>query len=238
MNSITYPFHDSKWFIKHLYSYLFFIPFAGIFLLLGYQLRTIKENSTEDKDSLPEWDNRWALIKDGFFTSLIILFYIAIPLILLIITTVFLFFKLRDIEPELFLETITGNTHLFIAFIIMIISLFFTVLSSLLIPMATGIYAVKGSFWAAINTTAVLWNILKYFRPYIPVILIPLFLSILWTVISLLLNMIPVIGQIITIILYIPVKFYINLVASKLTGQIFKRHMVKFNIDANVTHAQ
>ena len=159
MNSITYPFHDSKWFIKHLYSYLFFIPFAGIFLLLGYQLRTIRENSIEDKDGLPEWDNRRALIKDGFFTSIIILFYIAIPLIFLSITAAFLFFKLRSIKPELFLETITGNTYLFIAFIIMIISLFFTVLSAIIIPMATGIYAVRGSFFAAINTTAVIWNI-------------------------------------------------------------------------------
>jgi len=221
--SIVYPFQDPRWFIKHLYSYLFFIPVIGIFLLLGYQIKAIRENSMGKKDSLPEWNNRWELIKEGFFASLIILFYIAIPLILLIVTIAFLFFKLRHIKTDLFLETITGNTVIFIAFIIMVISLLFILITAFCIPMATGIYAVKGNFFAGINIIGVIWNILKNFGSYIPVILIPLFLSILWTIIALSINMIPFLGQVITIILSIPVKFYINLVSAKLTGSMFSQ---------------
>jgi hypothetical protein len=224
MENVTCPMKDQNWIMKLLFSYVALIPFGG-FLLGGYQLRAIREYAREPKDSMPEWDNWVQLLIDGFLVTCLTFVYMLVPMALMFIA--YLPMLLTVIggagmsSEDSSLQALGGITALLgpiLTIVLMIVAVLVSFVSAFLLPMAMGIFAVTGNFFAAINPFGVLGKILSNFGSYIMVVLIPMILG-------LLINSVLAVTMIGTLLMF-PAVLYISIVSAKMLGDMFRENNI------------
>jgi len=225
MGSVMCPTKDSNWIMKLLFSYVALIPLLGSLCLAGYQLKAIREYAREPKDSMPEWEDWGQMLMDGIMMMFIAMFYMLVPAILMgisflpmILTAVGAAGAMSDNSAVQSLSAIAAIGGPVLTLILMGVSSILMFIAAILMPMAMGIYAVSGSFFAAINPLGILGKVLGNLGSYIMVLLVPF-------VVSLILNLvlgITVVGS----LLIFPAMLYVIVVSSKMMGDMFRENNI------------
>ena len=225
MGSVMCPTKDSNWIMKLLFSYVALIPLLGSLCLAGYQLKAIREYAREPKDSMPEWEDWGQLLMDGIIMMFIAMFYMLVPAILMgisflpmILTAVGAAGAMSDNSAVQSLSAIAAIGGPVLTLILMGVSSILMFIAAILMPMAMGIYAVSGSFFAAINPLGILGKVLGNLGSYIMVLLVPFVLSM---VINIVLG-VTVIGS----LLIFPAMLYVIVVSSKMMGDMFRENNI------------
>lgn len=225
METVMCPTKDPNWIIKLLFSYVALIPLVGMFFLSGYQLKAIREYAREPKFSMPEWDNWGQLLIDGIMLMLIAMVYMLVPAILMfvsflpmILTAVGAAGATSDNSAVQAISTIVAIGGPVLTLILMAVSSILMFIAAIMMPMAMGIYAVSGSFFAAINPFGVFGKVLGNLGSYIMVLLIP---ALVGFVINIVLG-ITVVGS----LLVFPAMLYTIIVSSKMMGDMLRENNI------------
>ena len=235
MEAVKYPFKDSNWVTKFLFSFIALVPVVGLPALAGYQLKAIRENAEKDMEDLPEWNDWLNLIIQGFIATIITFIYLLPPVLLITVSILPMVAGMIigavgvSAENEIgsivaLISTILGPVT---TVILICIGSLWALISCLLLPMATGVYAVTGNFIAAINPFGLMAKIFRCFGGYIIVLIAPVGLGLMWGVIVSVIGAIPFLGGIILGILSFvswPVNFYFYMVISRLIGSLFREN--------------
>jgi len=222
MNSVQYPFRDQNWVKKFIYSFIALIPIFGAFILLGYNMKTIRENAMEPKETMPEWDDFAELLKEGFMAFLVIAFYMGIPFILIMLSLLPMFIGMFGMASDNDALVMLGSLGPFMTIVFMIAGYGLLLIAALFLPMATGIYAVTKNIFQAINIFGVTGKILSNIGSYLMVLLVPFAIGIAFAIVASILNVIPLIGSLAVLVINFPYCLYIGVVSGKLIGDMFR----------------
>jgi hypothetical protein len=222
MDPVQYPFRDQNWVTKFLYSFIAIIPIFGTFILLGYNMKVIRENAREPKENLPEWDDFVKLFTDGFMTFLVIIFYIGIPFILIMLSLLPMVIGMCGMASDNEAVQILGSLGPVMTIVLVVAGYGLLLIAALFLPMATGIYAVTGNIFEAINVFGVIGKILSNIGSYAMVIIIPFVIGIVFAIVASILNFIPFLGTVVLLIINFPYCLYIGIVSGRLIGNMFR----------------
>lgn len=224
MNALKYPVKDEKWVTKFLFSYLSFIPVIGSLIVLGYNIKAIRENAEAPQEKLPEWDDWGRLIMDGLIYSIIGLVYMVIPLTLWVFSLLPLIMSFIGLSSEYSIIQALSSLGPVVTICMMIAAFILTLVGSFLLPMAAGIYAITGSIFGALNFMGVIGKIFANMKSYIIMFLVSFGLGMAWSFVAGMVMAVPFIGQLIIPFFTFPACLYMALVMARMLGEMFREN--------------
>lgn len=180
---LKFPLSDKDWVKKILIGCVIsLVPILNL-LSLGYFLNCL-QLGMQGRTELPEWEDWGELLKDGFFVLLIIVIYLAIPLVLFPILS-------------------------FIPFIGTIIASILLLLAGLLLPVALGSYSLRRNFEDVIRIKPIFEQAMAVIQYYLPAYIIMVIIVSFCFIITAFLPLVSFIG--VLLMFYVSVVFF-NLV--------------------------
>lgn len=219
--ALTYSFNDDNWIVKILIGS---IPFINPFFSLGYAFEVFKQALNKKAElTLPEWDDWGGYFKSSIMIILIYLIYMLIPIIIYIIgASVMVGGATMGADAGGGIGT-AGKVAMVIGGLIYFVGFVFAVILGLMIPMALANYAKNDErFGAIFQLGVILKNIFSIIGDYLLTFLVIIGIGIvvgLALMIVSLINIIPILGWLVYIIVSLVVSFWLNLVIFPLLGE-------------------
>lgn len=225
-----YPFKGKDVFLKYLiWCVMFFVPVVGYYFMMGYYIKSLRENCQNRKDNIPDWKTGEALqlLLDGFVLFVIDTVYIFIPAFLIALSILPLIIGLivsaglltddRAVQIGGAVGGVIGS----VAGIVMLCigSLWFLI--GLFTFNVAHVNYVTGGILSAFNIFSVFGKIFSHFFEYIIFVVIVNVIGTVYTGIVFMVVSIPIIGQLIVPFVVCPFALYINLFGTRLLGDIF-----------------
>ncbi len=219
--ALTYAFKDDNWIVKLLIGS---IPFINPFVSLGYSFEVFKQALENKKELvLPEWDDWGGYFKTSIMIILIYLVYMLIPIILYSIGASIMIGGATIGSDGGGGVGMAGKVAMGLGGLIYFVGFIFALILGLMIPMALANYAKNDeSFGAIFQFGVIIKNIFSIIGDYLLTFLIIIGLMIaLGIVIGIvaLINIIPILGQLVYLIVVLILSFWSNLVFFPLFGE-------------------
>jgi len=219
--ALTYTFKDDNWIVKILIGS---IPFINPFVSLGYSFEVFKQALENKKELvLPEWDDWGGYFKTSIMIILIYIVYMLIPIILYGIGASIMIGGATIGSDGGGGVGMAGKVAMGLGGLIYFVGFIFALILGLMIPMALANYAKNDeSFGAIFQFGVIIKNIFSIIGDYLLTFLIIIGLMIaLGIVIGIvaLINIIPILGQLVYFIVVLIVSFWSNLVFFPLLGE-------------------
>lgn len=157
---LSVVFKDANWFRKSLMGGLFFMIPPLFILSFGFIARFIYNRLETGNKELPSWDNWGSLFIKGFEWGLIILFYLAIPVLFLSLLPGSVIEFL--VNPKFVISSLNLNGFFILSFssVMGFIAMFF-------LPMALIIFSDSGTLINAVRFESLYKHIKSKLLPYI-----------------------------------------------------------------------
>ncbi len=221
--ALTYPFKDDNWIVKIIIGA---IPFINPFFSIGYAFEVFKQALNNKAElTMPEWDEWGGYFKSSIMIILIYLVYMLIPIILYAIGA-----SVMIGGAAIGSETSSGGgigtagtIAMIIGGLIYFVGFVFAVILGLMIPMALANYAKNDErFGAIFQLGVIIKNIFSIIGDYLLTFLVIIGICIVVGIammIVFLINIIPILGQILYFLVYLVVGFWLSLVIFPLLGE-------------------
>ncbi|MBN1573023.1 MAG: DUF4013 domain-containing protein [Deltaproteobacteria bacterium] len=220
--ALTYSFKDDNWIVKIIIGA---IPFINPFFSLGYAFQVFKQALDNKAElTMPEWDDWGGYFKSSIMIILIYFVYMLIPLVLYAIGALVGFGGAWLMGTGSEGASGTGVTiAMILGGLIYFVGVVFAVILGLMIPMALANYAKNGErFGAIFQLGVIIKNIFSIIGDYLLTFLVIIGIVIvvgLAMMIVALINIIPILGQLLFFIAYMLVGFWLSLVIFPLLGE-------------------
>ncbi|MEJ5241422.1 MAG: DUF4013 domain-containing protein [Anaerolineales bacterium] len=221
--AITYVFEDRRWLTKLLIgTVITFVPILN-FSLPGYFVEIVRRLMRRESEILPEWDNIGKNFMDGLMLWIVQLIYGLPMLLLLCLFAVPLLPQLlSDSVDQDILNTLSGVGLLLLVCGVLLLILYSLFLSFIL-PALLIQYAQHNTIGACFRfgelRRVISQNAGDYFMLWLGIIGISFAISIVFSIVFTVLNFIPCIGQVVSILLFLPSGVYLGAVIHHLIGQ-------------------
>ncbi len=221
--AITYIFEDRRWLTKILIgTVLSFVPILN-FALGGYFVEIVRRITRHESEVLPEWDHISENFMDGLMLWLAQLVY-ALPMVIL---TCLL---LLPILPQLFSDSLDReviNTLSAVGLLLLlcggVLLIVYSLFLSFIFPSITIQYAQHKTIGACFRfgeiRRTISQNTGNYLLLWLGILGVSFVASAVLSIILTVLNFIPCIGQVLSILILLPYGIYLGAVIHHLIGQ-------------------
>lgn len=225
-----YPFKGKDVFLKYLiWSVMFFVPVLGYYFMMGYYMKSLRENCQSRKDNIPDWKTGEALqlLLDGFVLFVIDTVYIFIPACLIalsilpfIIGLIVSMGLLTDDKGAQIGGAVGGVIGSVAGIVILCIGSLWLLIGIFTFSVAHVNYVTEGIL-SAFNIFSIFGKIFSHFVEFIIFGVIINVIGSVYAGIVFMVVSIPIIGQLIVPFIACPLALYFNLFGTRLLGDIF-----------------
>jgi hypothetical protein len=154
VDALKYPFSNLRKFAISAIINLFWFLMLPIFFINGYIITVIR-STLQNKNELPEWNDMFGLLKQGFILTMIQFIYIMIPVLI----SYFAFSTMGITNVQVLTPDNMPMVSSF-SFILLTVSTLLFILVLFIMPMVTMVYAASEDMRTAFNLRIILEKIM------------------------------------------------------------------------------